>query len=262
MKTREKTNDKTEKVCQRIVYDSSFRPLPDEYCQLIQERFNLTEDDRIIDLGCGSGLLTFVLSRFSNHVEGIDISKNMIEIARSRDTKKRIRWLRSSVEDFYFGHSRYSLIIAYESFHLFSDIDRLIQKCEKGLRQHGFLCIGWCQYEWEEVLKDIIIDVFGSIGIEWGEWGYQKCPGFSDAVERYGKSLSPVVKEMIKVQRKSHIQNIAQYLASIDKSATLKTNKRMKLIAELENKFKRFLSSEWVSGLAFYSLTYSRKYIL
>lgn len=244
------------------LYDSSLSPLPEEYCQLIQERFVSSENDRIIDLGCGSGLLTFILSRFSNHIEGIDISKKLIKIARSRDRKKRIKWVCNAVENFDFGCNKYSLIISCESFHLFPNIDELVEKCARGLKLNGFLCIAWYSYEWEEQLKDIIIDIFKSFGIEWGEWGYQRCGDFSLAVKRNEKHLSPVVEETIGVQAKTHIGVIASYLASIDKAATLEIHARIDLIKELENNFRSVLSSEWSSGLASYSLTYSRKYNL
>jgi len=239
-------------------YDSSLPPIPEGYCQLIRHRFNLGRRDRVIDLGCGTGLLTFALSHFSNNVEGIDISKKMIEIARKRDTKRRIKWICRPVESFDFGQDRYSLIVSYESFHLFSNVDGLIKKCEVGLRSNGFLCVGWCCFQWEEPLKSVIIDVFRSSGIDWEEWGYWRCSDFPAAVRR-NKHLSPVIEETIRVQASSHISSIALYLASIDKAAKLEANARMNLIEELTRNFRKLLSSEWISGLTSYSIAYSSK---
>lgn len=241
-------------------YDFSLPPLPEEYCQLIQERFSLSEEDKIIDLGCGSGLLTFVLSRFSNHVKGIDISKKMVEIALNRDKKRRIKWICDEVENFNFSYNHYSLIISYESFHLFKSIDDLVKKCIHGLQPGGFLCIGWCCYMWEEPLKDIITEVFKSIGIEWGEWGYQRCADFFTVIERNKRLLSPVVEEKVRVHAKINVRNIALYLGSIEKAATLETSVRKNLIKELEKNIKIILSSDWIDGIASYSLAYSRKY--
>lgn len=240
------------------LYDSSLPPIPEEYCQLVQRRFNINKKDRIIDLGCGTGLLTFVLSRFSDYVEGIDISKKMIEIARERDTERRIRWICGSVENFDFGQDRYSLIISFESFHLFRNVDELIEKCARGLRANGFLCTGWCCFQWEEQLKEIIIDVFRSNDVELEEWGYWSCRDFPAAVNR-NKHLSPVIQETIRVQAKSHIHTIASYLVSIQKVAKLEINARMNLMQELRKNFRKFLSSEWISGIASYSLAYSSK---
>ncbi|CAG0960580.1 putative methyltransferase YcgJ [Methanosarcinales archaeon] len=242
------------------LFDSSLPPLPEEYCRLIQKRFNLGKDNKVIDLGCGTGLLTFVLSRFSNYVEGIDASKKMIEIARSRDKEKIINWGNVAVENFDFGYNNYSLIISYESFHLFPNINELLKKCAQGLKPNGFLCVGWCNYQWEEPLKNIIIDVFKSFGLEWEEWGYQRCHEFFSAVKLNEEYLSPVAEETIRVQNKSHIKDIASYLASIDKSAKFESSERVDLIRELETNFRCFLSSDWISGMSSYSIGYSRKF--
>lgn len=242
------------------LYDSSVSPLPQKFCLLLKKRFGLTQNDRVIDLGCGTGALTFVLSRFSSHVEGIDISEKMIEIARSRDTDKKVKWTHDEVENFDFGHNRYSLIISCEAFHLFSNVDELVKKCTHGLKRNGFLCVAWYSCQWEKPLKNTIIDVFKSFGINWGEWGYQRCPDFPLAVRRNREYLSPVVEERIKVQARTHIGVIASYLASIEKATTLGTRTRTHLIEELENSFRSSLSSEWISGLASYCLGYSRKY--
>ncbi|MCK5605814.1 class I SAM-dependent methyltransferase [Candidatus Pacearchaeota archaeon] len=240
-------------------FDSSLQPLPEEYYNLIQNRFNLSENSKVIDLGCGAGLLTFSLSQFSNYIEGIDISHRMIEIALSRDKEKKIKWENIEVENFNFGYGRYSLIISYESFHLFPNIDEIVKKCALGLRPNGFLCIGWCNYQWEGPLKNIILDTFRSFGIEWGEWGYQRCNDFSLAVEQNEKYLSPVVEETIKVQNKSHIKDISLYLASIDKSIELESYERINLMKKLELNFRSFLSSDWICGNTSYTLSYSRR---
>jgi len=242
------------------LYNSSLLPLPEEYCRLIQTRFALSENDKVIDLGCGTGLLTMGLSRFSKHIEGIDESRKMIEIAQDLDKDKIIKWIYGSVEDFDFGCENYSLIISYESFHLFDNTDELVKRCTKGLLPGGYLCVGWCFYQWEEILRDIIIDTFKSFGIKWGKWSFQRSIDFFSAVEYANKYLSPVVEDIIEVQTKTNIRNIALYLGSIEKSAALETDARDALINELERTFRKLLSSEWVDGITSYSLAYTRKY--
>lgn len=243
-------------------YDSSLPPLPEEYIQLIQERFGLSEDDKIIDLGCGSGLLTLALARFSSHVQGIDSSKEMIRIARSRDTQGQVQWICSPVEQFNFGYNLYSLIISLEAFHLFPDPDQLIRKCSLALKPGRYLCIGWINFGWELPLKDTFISVCSSYSITWEDWGYWSCPNFPTIVKRGGIGLSPVVQETIQVGFKTHVRDIATYLASIDKTASLDIEERRRLAQELETSFKRALGSEWCCDPASYSLAYCRKHAM
>ena len=99
-------------------FDSVIPPLPREYIHLIQTRFGLHETDRIVDLGCGSGLLTFPLAEFCSRVEGVDSSKEMIRLARERDTERRIKWIARPAEELEWEHESYSLFICFEAFHL------------------------------------------------------------------------------------------------------------------------------------------------
>ncbi len=46
--------------------------------------------EKSLDFGCGIGRLSFPLSKIFNHVIGLDISKNMIEIANENKIKKNI----------------------------------------------------------------------------------------------------------------------------------------------------------------------------
>ena len=241
------------------LYDSSLQSLPIEYCKLIKNRFKIKKNDKIIDLGCGSGLLTFELSRFSDYVEGIDISKKMIKIAKNRDKKNKIQWYCSSVEEFDFDINKYSLIIAYESFHLFSDFENLIKKCELALKNDSYITIGWCNYAWEERLKDTIINVFKDFDIDWGKWGYQRSDDFFYYINRNKNFSSPITEERIQINTKTHFQDIITYLASIDKVASFGETKRSRLIEELRKKISKFSLSDYYKGITSFYIAYSKK---
>jgi ubiquinone/menaquinone biosynthesis C-methylase UbiE len=240
-------------------YDLSIPPLPEEYVQLIQRCFCITENDMVVDLGSGSGILSFALARFSSNVQGVDVSKQMLEIARSRDAQRQIHWTCCPVEEFDFGYNNYKLIISFEAFHLFSDFDELIRKCVLALTEGGYLSIGWVEYEWELPLKDVIMNTFSSYGVEWGTWGYNSCPSFSEVIEHSHVNLLPIRREKIEVEVKTYISDIATFLTSIDKAAILNAEKRKELSQELEGNFKKIYSSEWSSGIASYFLSYCKK---
>jgi len=137
-------------------YDSSIPPLPEKYIQLIKTRFELSKNDKVIDLGCGSGLLTFALLRFSSKVQGIDSSRELIRIARKRDVEHRIEWILCPVEEFDFGCGHYKLIISFEAFHLFPDACTIFNRCAIALKPGGFFCVGWVNFEWEIPFKEIM----------------------------------------------------------------------------------------------------------
>ncbi len=240
-------------------YDASLPPLPEEYIQLIQTRFNLRGNDKVIDLGCGSGLLTFALARFSSEVHGLDSSKEMIRVARERDVKRRVQWICQHVEEFNLSYDLYKLIIAFESFHLFPNPEELVRNFSLSLKIDGYLAIGWCNYHWELPLRHIILQVFASNGIEWGEWGYQSCSNFAQLVHQYGIGLSPVVTETIETESSAIVSDIVSYLINIDKTAPLKEEIKKRISVELESGFKNFLSSDHIVGVSSYSIAYCKR---
>lgn len=241
------------------LYHRSLTPLPEEYIQLIKTCLRLGEHEKVIDLGCGSGLLTLPLSRFSASVQGLDSSARLLEIARALDIERRVQWIHSPAEEFDFGHDCYRLIISFESFHLFSQPGELIKRCASALKMDGHLCVGWVNYHWELPLRDVIVDVFASNGIPWGEWGYQACSQLTEVVKQTAAALSRVVQETVKVEASSHVRDVASYLACIEKAASLNTEARKRLAQELETEFRIVLSSEWTSGASLYSVAYSKK---
>lgn len=241
-------------------YHISLPKMPFKYIQLINDSFALTVEDKLIDLGCGSGQLAIALSKVSNHVQGIDSSKEMIRIAKSFDTQRSVTWICSPVEQFNFGYNIYKLIISFESFHLFPNLNDLFNKCVFGLKNGGFLCLGWCNFFWEQILKDTIIDVFAEFGIEWGQWGYQSCTNISDIVNHNMKGLSYITFKSILTETKTNIQQIALYLSTIDKTADLQNKTRMMLTRNLEIKFRKILQSEEIAGDSLYYLAFCTKY--
>mgnify|MGYP001268685318 CR=1 FL=1 len=174
-------------------YDAALHPVPEEYVRLIQIRFHLRPDDRVIDLGCGSGYLTFELARFSSYGQGLDLFKEMIKIAKGRDVAQSIQWIDKSVEQFDFGFDRYRLIIGFESFHAFLSGDT-IRRCELALKQGGYLALGWITHHWEASLQHIVTRTFASRGICWGNWDYNTCPDLPRLVQSNASALAPLLE--------------------------------------------------------------------
>ena len=133
--------------------------IPHAFGELIQREFNLHTDDRVIDIGCGSGNLTFLLKEYSLNVDGLDASTAFLRLARKRDKCRSINWLTQRVEEFDFGNHKYRLVISFEAFHLFQQRDKLVRNIWQGLIDGGVFCVGWVAFHWETLLFHIIVDV-------------------------------------------------------------------------------------------------------
>ena len=63
--------------------------------QAVIESAAIGPEERVLDLGCGTGNATFLAARHSDHVTGIDPARRLLDVARARaaDEKKNVAFL-------------------------------------------------------------------------------------------------------------------------------------------------------------------------
>ena len=240
-------------------YSESLKRLPRSYIRDICARLGINQNSVIADLGCGSGLLTYELAQFSNNVIGLDISHNMIEIAKAKLKSDKINWVEADIDAYEFPRQSIDALIAYESFHLFPNIDKLIKNSLNWLKPSGILSMGWCVYCWEILLKDEIISVFQDYGVIWGEWGYQRFEKFRTIIDEHMSDAFLKSKEsMVKIKESWSVAKIVNYLSSISKAEELGEG-TFKL---LNNALKEKIISKYgktITGYAQYWLRYAKR---
>ncbi|MEO0548349.1 MAG: methyltransferase domain-containing protein [Pseudomonadota bacterium] len=64
----------------------------------------------VLDLGCGTGLITDRLAALGHHVTGVDPALAMLDVARAKPNGERIEWVHAGAEDFV-SANHYDLII-------------------------------------------------------------------------------------------------------------------------------------------------------
>jgi 2-polyprenyl-3-methyl-5-hydroxy-6-metoxy-1,4-benzoquinol methylase len=79
----------------------------------MRDRSCLNKHSFIVDLGCGSGNLTYPLSRIADKIIGIDISNTLISIAKKK-YPQTIQWICDDVSNFDFQKKSYDLVVSYE----------------------------------------------------------------------------------------------------------------------------------------------------
>ncbi|WP_342822449.1 class I SAM-dependent methyltransferase [Candidatus Lucifugimonas marina] len=68
-------------------YTDYRKPLPNQLFSLIREKFKLTGDGSLVDIGCGTGQLALPLRGDFRTIVGVDLSEVMIESAWQRATE-------------------------------------------------------------------------------------------------------------------------------------------------------------------------------
>ncbi len=99
-------------------------------------------DKQILDVGCGGGLLTEALASRGGLVTGIDISKDLLQVAddHAKQANLNIKYTCATVEGFCFdNHNTFDIITCMELLEHVPDPEAIIDACKHLIKPGGFL---------------------------------------------------------------------------------------------------------------------------
>lgn len=95
---------------------------------------------RVLDLGCGVGNNCMkVVGLGASYVLGVDISKNMIELANKTNKHELIEYKQIAMEDISKINDKFDLVISSLAFHYVKDYDKLLKDIYNLLNDDGIL---------------------------------------------------------------------------------------------------------------------------
>ena len=125
-----------------------FNPIRIEYItEKIKQNFNLTSNFetplkglKILDIGCGGGLISEPMARLGANITGIDASEKNIQIAQihSRQNNLKINYLKSSPEQLD-QNGVYDVILNLEIVEHVDNLDLYIKSCNNLLKKKGLM---------------------------------------------------------------------------------------------------------------------------
>jgi len=97
---------------------------------------------KILDIGCGGGLLCEPLSRLGAAITGIDPSSDNIEVAKlhSKEMNLNIEYICCSPENLSFK-DKFDVILNMEVIEHVSDVNIFIQNCSKLIKKNGIMFV-------------------------------------------------------------------------------------------------------------------------
>jgi ubiquinone/menaquinone biosynthesis C-methylase UbiE len=96
---------------------------------------------KILDLGCGTGRFTGVLSAaFKTRMTGIDPSESMVARARSKNLTD-VEWKIGSAEKIPAEDGKFDMVFMSNVYHHLDDPDRAFKEIKRVLNKSGFLVI-------------------------------------------------------------------------------------------------------------------------
>lgn len=96
----------------------------------------------VLDIGCGSGYSSNKLYEKGYEVTGVDISENMIELAKQSPKANSITFRQADVNHLPFKHDTFDAMIGINVLEWTNIPAHALQEMTKALKKDGLLCIG------------------------------------------------------------------------------------------------------------------------
>jgi len=100
----------------------------------------LSPDMEVLELGCGTGTTALIHAPFVKHITGIDISRNMLEIARAKAETgkvKNVTFQQSSIDNLETSDSSYDVVMGHSILHLLENKEAVIARVHRMLKPGG-----------------------------------------------------------------------------------------------------------------------------
>ena len=178
---------------------------------------------KILDIGCGGGLLSEPMSRMGANVTGIDASDKNIKIAKihSKKNKLKINYLCSSPEKLKM-EKKFDVILNMEIVEHVENIDFFLKSCSKLLKKNGLMFVATIN----KTLKSYVFAIIGAeyvlrwLPIGTHEWEkFVKPEDLKKILMKYDLSLNKlegmnfnIIKDEWSISRDLSVNYIAKFI--------------------------------------------------
>ncbi len=150
----------------------------DEIYDLLREHA-IEPGSRVLDLACGTGIVTARLAAAGCVVTGVDVSEGMLAYARS--VTPHATFLAAAAEQLPFASHSFDAVTCAQAFHWF-DQARAIEELRRVVRPGGTIAVWWKGLMRGDWVRHVREDVARELGLEPPhDLLAQGFPGFADA---------------------------------------------------------------------------------
>lgn len=122
------------------VYDTNENPTRDLNAQMIRRESLSLANKQILEIGCGTGLNTQYLAQNAGQVVGLDISEEMLEVARQRISNKNARFMVGDITKAWdFKNKAFDLIVANLVLEHIEELSHVFREAYRILNPGGTL---------------------------------------------------------------------------------------------------------------------------
>jgi ubiquinone/menaquinone biosynthesis C-methylase UbiE len=138
------------------------------------DKCNVTADDRVLDVGCNTGFVSFEISRVTGaDVVGIDMSEDMIAQARNRNqagySPKSVDFQKGDAQQLPFPDQLFDCVVSGGSTAFVHDIEAALSEYRRVVKDWGF--VGEINFYYDEKPSaDLIEELNDRMGTTIEEW--------------------------------------------------------------------------------------------
>lgn len=121
------------------IYDTEENILIEIEEPIVKKLLEKYPTGKVVDLGCGTGRYSLYLDSHGHSVTGIDISKDMINVARSKN--KRVKFLQGDMRKLPFNDNEFDFAISGLAIHYVKNLEETIKEYSRVLKPGGKLII-------------------------------------------------------------------------------------------------------------------------
>ncbi len=123
----------------------AYRPeYPKELYDFLEQRFRLSSDSTIVDVGAGTGKAAIAMAKRGWKVVAIELSIEMIEQGKkaAKEAGVEIDYRHGTAEDIQVKTACADLVTTAQAFHWF-DVPKTLKECHRVLKPNGGVAIWW-----------------------------------------------------------------------------------------------------------------------
>ena len=156
----------------------------DNVCEYIRPYLN--RNMNVLELACGSGQLSFNLSKYAKNWIGTDFSEQMILEARKRGEHENLTFEVADATSLSFSDGEFNCVVIANALHIMPEPDEAMREIYRVLKPNGILSAP--TFLWKEgtqsKFKKWIMSVVGFKMYQ--EWNKKQ---FKDFIEKHGFSV-------------------------------------------------------------------------
>jgi 2-polyprenyl-6-hydroxyphenyl methylase/3-demethylubiquinone-9 3-methyltransferase len=139
----------------------------------IKSFINLS-NQRILDLGCGGGILSEALARNGGLVTGLDLANNSIEVAKLHLYESNLNIDYRCIDISNYSGDKFTIISCMEMIEHVPDPEYIIANCVKNLEPNGYLFLSTLNRTFKSYLMGVLVAEYIMNLIPKGTHDYKK----------------------------------------------------------------------------------------